>query len=1301
MSEETSNQIRSPRSLFAQRFTELYEAAGNPTLRRVATAAENRMRAAQGGRAGGASAQRISDWKAGRNVPARFESLLPVVLTLVELARAAGSPLTRQLAEPKEWQRLWHAATTWVPEEATEAACPYLGLSAYRREDRELFFGRARATDELAGMVRAATGIVVVLGASGAGKSSLLSAGLIPALNDWEITAFTPGPHPGEVLPNLAPRTDGPRRLLIIDQFEELFTACDSERERQDLLTAIDTAATRTEDPIAVVMAVRADFYAHCLNYLVLQEALEQRSYLLGPMRIDELAQAVSGPARAVGLELEPGLEELVITELCGAGDHPDRRTYDPGALPLLSHVMAATWQHREGRRLTVSGYRKAGGVVGSVADTAENAWNELTSDQQIAARSILLGLVTVGPDARDTRRRADRADLLSRATGREDAAAALELLSRTRLLALDADTVTLTHEIVLVAWPRLRAWIDEDRVGYLVRQRLETDAAEWAAQDRDSSLLYQGTRLDNALDHVDPPPVGRLAAEFLTTAAAARTTARRRATWVKARFAFLAAALLIVAFGAYSQNRLADQRRADKDFAAVLAAADHARQTDPSLAAQLNLVAWRMRPGDAEVRSRLLQSQTDALVTVTAAHPASLRAIEYQPGGTVLASLADDHGLRLWDAADARHPKQIGPQLDDIGAVAFGSTTLMATAAQSHPEVTLWDVTTPAEPRRLATVPSPPGTSGIRMTLAPGGRTLAVDTATQLMMWDVTDPRAPVLSSARPLHADNSVGAPGYLEFSPDGRLLVRADGDRRTSSNSVQLWDVRNPAAPTLAVPSLGTPSPLEHSLAFSPDSTILAIGDSESDAPPSRPRVQLWDVRDAGHPNVLSSLEPNSSMLRALAFSPQGDILAVSGNRGAEVWNVTVTAAPTRLTDKLSTNPSLCHFGGLDSPCNSGPSTIAFAPDGHEMTAGGFSGDLQVWSLPTAVLPRQWGSEPQTAFAANGARMAIGYAGGRVQLWDIRNPQVPKRIGEYDGDDKLSYPALSPDGNTLQVLGSSPARVVTVDISDPAHPRPRSDWTVPTTETGTISTMSSDHRIMITEDDRGAFQLWDLTDPALPRRVGAALPMTAYQGIPLLSDDGKVLVFRERISKGDNVQTVATLWDLTDPARPQRVSELLRQSWNAITAIAISSDRRTMVTTNNETMRIWDISTPNRPAELSADITAHTVPIQPFSFAADSRAVFTVALDGTLQRWDIDDRGHPELATFLQQSGRYAGNAALAPDGQHVVSGSSDGTIHLWDLDVQHAVDRVCAVTGNMWTEDLWHRYLPQLRYAPPCH
>ncbi|MET9488754.1 hypothetical protein [Nocardia sp. NPDC006630] len=1379
---EAEEQIRSPRALFAQRFTELYEAAGNPTLRRVATAAEARMRAAQGNRPGGASAQRISDWKAGRNVPARFESLLPVVLTLVELARKAGHPLPRELAETREWQRLWHAATTWNPEEDDHAACPYPGLTSYRPENRTLFFGRTRATTELTALVRDSTGMVAVIGASGAGKSSLLGAGLLPTLADWETTALTPGPHPltalleaitdnvpAQLHPDfvpapttdhttttasnpqtaadlmhaatatqaapdsgagpvsesdgapadpgtasattpvaairvaLAPRSGGPRRLLVIDQFEELFTACDSEQEREEFLTVLNSCAERADDPIAVVVALRADFYAHCLNYLVLQDALEHRSYLLGPMRPDELAQAISGPARAVGLELEPGLEELVITELCGAGDHHGRRTYDPGALPLLSHVMAATWQHREGRRLTVTGYRNAGGVVGSVAETAEYAWNELSSTQREAAKAILLGLVTVTQDSRDTRRPAQRPDLLRLASNPEDATAALELLSRTRLTTLDSDAVTLTHEIILTAWPRLRAWIDEDRVGYLTRQRLETDAAEWAAQERDSSLLYRGTRLHNALDNVDPPPVGPLAHEFLTAASTARDHTRRRSSRTRTILALLGVALLILGFTAYTEIRLADQRRDDKNFAAVLTSADQIQQTDPSLAAQLNLIAWRMRPGDQEVRSRLLRTQNTPLATATPAAPQSVAKLVYQAGGKTLAALSSDGGLHLWDTTDAQHPRSLGRQLDGIGDVDFSPDgTLMATTgsanAPDHP-LTLWDISVPSTPRPLSTLPQLPDSTIAKIAFAPDGRTLATLTLTQLTLWNISHPAAPVMGPSRQLNQGNRVTSIGPLRFSPNGHMLalvVQPD----EQSQVVQLWGASTDL--TLLAPALGGAINERLDLAFSADSGVLAIGSSTEGIQTmtrSAATVRLWDVTEPDHARQYPTLETGLSGLWAITFSSEGRVLAASGASGAGIWDLAEPADPGRIVENLPAGLGICHYGGETMPCTSGPTALAFAPGSHTLAAGDGSGTIKVWSLPSAVLTGQAGWVTHPIFDSTGSRMVTASSDGRFGLWDVRNPQAPKRIGEYQVEPGFSSASLSADGSTLLVRDPSNNSRLILDISDPAHIRTIGQWQLPISKNGGV-TFSDDWRLLATFDGN-MLQLWDLSDRARPVPIGRPWQMPAVTNSVYFGPDNKTLAIDQLSHTGAQPENVITLWDISDPAHPRQISELLRRSATNTARTVLTPNLQRMIVIDNETIQSWDISDPARPIRLGEPVALHTLSIRTVAFTTDSRTLLTSSDDGALRLWDFHDPAYPALTATLLQSGPYSWDASLDSDGRSVAAGSADGAIRLWDLDEQHAIDRICTVTGSMWTPELWHRYLPQLPYKPPCN
>lgn len=972
---------------------------------------------------------------------------------------------------------------------------------------------------------------------------------------------------------------------------------------------------------------------------------------------------------------------------------------------------MAATWQHREGRRLTVTGYRNAGGVVGSVAETAEYAWNELSSTQREAAKAILLGLVTVTQGSRDTRRPAQRPDLLSRVSDPEDATAALELLSRTRLITLDSDAVTLTHEIILTAWPRLRAWIDEDRVGYLTRQRLETDAAEWAAQERDSSLLYRGTRLHNALDNVDPPPVGPLAHEFLTAATSARKKISRRSRFRRINMLLLTVVLLITASGLYYQNRLADQRRDDKDFAAVLTAADQAQQTDPSLAAQMNLIAWRMHPGDSAVRSRLWQTEASPLVTITAAHSQAVKRIEYQPGGQVLASLSENDGsLRLWDTTDMRHPRALSQQINGISEVAMSSqSALMATTnvhdAPDH-GVTLWDISVPAAPRRLATLPGLSDAQDARVAFAPDGHTLAALTLTHLTLWNVSNPAGPILTSSKQVRDEHASGLIGPIGFSPNGRLLGRINNG--TMSNTAELWDVADPTNPTPVNPSVSgsTTGPLI-AFAFSPDGTVLAVGaDYDGTATNgTNSNVQLWNIADPQHARLLSTLSTDRLGLSMMEFSPNGELLATSGSRGPTLWNVTDPADPIRSIDNMTMNPTLCHLDSLTTPCSGGPTTFDFAPDGRTVAAGGLSGSIQIWSLPPAVLTGRTGWAAPPVFAANGARMATNSGDGRIALWDIRNPQMPKRIGEYRTDTAYGWGKLSADGNTLLVLDYLHGAVQTLDASDAAHIRRRGEWRIPTSTALTSTapagmTFSADLRLMATTSGN-MVQLWDFSDTVQPKAIGNRFPMPEGHSMPLFGSDGRTLIFLSTTETAAHQEFSLTLWNIADPAQPQRISELVRQPASEVDTGALTPDRRTMITTSNELIQAWDIGNPAKPVRLGAPFTANTLPIQPVGFTADSRTLVTVGVDGTLQEWDLTDRAHPANIGTLVQSDAYAWNATLAPDGRHAASSSRDGTVHLWDLDEQHAIDRICTVTGSMWTPELWRRYLPQLPYKPPCN
>ncbi|MGV9820355.1 NACHT and WD repeat domain-containing protein [Nocardia xishanensis] len=1319
-------ETRSPRAIFAERFADLYAAAGNPTLRRVAAQAENRMRAAAA--ANPASAQRISDWKAGRNVPARFESLLPVVLTLIDLAKKRGAALPAKLADPQEWKRLWTASNSWTPDDADDSACPYLGLQSYRNTDSDIFFGRQRATEELTELVldtaRDGGGIVTLIGASGAGKSSLLAAGLSPEVarrqGNWHTVTVTPGAHPLDALAKVlgaqeknaagtdaveAPGadraaatwpTDG-SRLLIIDQFEELFTVCADEQERDEFLALLDRHATQT-DRVAVVLALRADFYARFLDYPVLQESLEKRSYLLGPMRVDELTEAITGPAERAGLKLEPGLDELVVTELCGLGDHRTRQSYDPGALPLLSHVMAATWQHREGRKLTIAGYRAAGGVVGSVAATAEQAWSELSDPQQSAAKDVLLGLVTVARDSRDTRRIAARPALQQRSADPLSAAAALELLARTRLVTLDADSVFLTHEIVLDAWPRLRAWIDENRVGYLVRQRVEADAVEWDSTGRDPALLYRGSRLEAALEHA--AVADGVVRDFLDASRASRGRTRRRGTLTRIGLALAGVVLLVFGLTAYTQTQFGQRQREEKDFAAVMTEAERTRGIDPSLSAQLYLVAERMRPGDATVSTHLLGTQDQPLATTVPAHVNGYAEVTRQPGGALLASIDNEGVTFLWDNSNAQHPRKLVQLPGKISRAVFSvSRRVMATSGDEGTR--LWDITEHNAPRVLAELPSAAAGPDANISFSADGNILAATNAETVTLWNVSDPGRPRAGAILPT-AHNVSARVRFSPTEPVLAVLMNNQLPNELPTGRIQLWKVDGLDHAVPLGPPIEATAALVADMDFSSDGRILATGYGDGSLRPtgqvSRGTVQLWRIeRDAPPTPLGAPVTVSDSALWAVAFSPAGPILAVATSEQATLWNIADPDRPALIDEPLITSPITCRFSnGIAMPCRGGPTSLAFGPDGRTLTAGGWDGNLRVWSLPPGLVP---GALEKTSFArlTAGHRAIVAADADTSEIWDTSDPLRWRLLGRFTHRSGDYVAAVSPDGAGLAtaLYGRS---LNMYDISDPADVRLRSDWAT-TLASADNYAIRPDWRIAVTSHDE-SLRVWSLEDRGHPTPLGEKIPLPEV-GAVQFSSDGSILAVRTRAREDGALRQPITLWDLTDPLRPAPLGDELPEIASSINTVEFAPDGQTMILVNNQMMQLWDIGDRTRIRPISAPFVANSLSVRRISLSPDSHRAVITGEDGRITLWDFSDRTRPRQIgdpLTLPREGDDDWTAQFLPHGNHLVI--SGGGLRVWDLDVSRSIDRICDVTGSLLTEDLWQRHLPQLPYRPPC-
>lgn len=489
---------------------------------------------------------------------------------------------------------------------------PFQGLQYFDEKDADRFFGREVVVAKIVGRLTT-TRFLTVIGASGSGKSSVVRAGVIPALRrgerladgslpptdsgQWDIRILTPTAHPldalaaslthdsesvsatttlradlandanslGLVARRILAKNYKKHLLLVIDQFEEVFTQCRQEDDRrifiENLLQAVDSNHSQ---PITVLLTLRADFYTQLAFQDKLRELVSQNQEFIGAMTRDELTRAILQPAALRNWKVQEGLVEVILDDLGS----------EPGALPLLSHALLETWKRRRGRVLTVSGYTAAGGVRGAIAQTAETVFRQrLSTEQQPIARMIFIKLAEMGEDSLDTRRRAAFSELITRATDTSTIDAVLSILTDARLVTTgtlepgDTRVVEVAHEALIREWPTLRDWLNQNRQGLILHRQLTEDANDWLKLGRDSGALYRGMRLKQTLEWVksNGDLISLAEQEFLD---ASQKTARKeagqstkliRARWIQAALAIIVVIVILGFNGAFAPRVMPD----------------------------------------------------------------------------------------------------------------------------------------------------------------------------------------------------------------------------------------------------------------------------------------------------------------------------------------------------------------------------------------------------------------------------------------------------------------------------------------------------------------------------------------------------------------------------------------------------------------------------------------------------------------------------------------------------------------------------------------------------------------------
>jgi len=420
---------------------------------------------------------------------------------------------------------------------AYDERCPFPGLMAFRPEDREFFFGREALVEKLQNRLKAHN-FLAVLGPSGSGKSSLVLAGLVPAL-DRAWAYLTPGSNPlGELD---AVKDD--QRLVVVDQFEELFTLTSDESVRQEFVTRLlDLAKTHQ-----VVITMRADFWGEVARYTALKDEMQNHQELVAPMSADELHRAIDRQAEKVGLRFEADLGEDILDDVQD----------EPGAMPLLQHALLLLWQRRHGRWLRSDEYRIIGGVQKAIAGTADSLYESLAPTEQERVRDIFMRLTRLDEEPapkvnRDTRRRVDLEELLPAGNDPAQTIALVKKLADARLVVTSKSAdgkeqfVEVAHEALIRHWPRLSNWLDENRHDLLLHQGLTQASNQWRKLEQDSGALYRGVRLQQTLELAIQHPdwITQAEREFLD---ASRENARKELRARRMQYILSGAAALLV----------------------------------------------------------------------------------------------------------------------------------------------------------------------------------------------------------------------------------------------------------------------------------------------------------------------------------------------------------------------------------------------------------------------------------------------------------------------------------------------------------------------------------------------------------------------------------------------------------------------------------------------------------------------------------------------------------------------------------------------------------------------------------